>query len=140
MLLSSSDRRNSNTDDESIHSNSNSSSRSGSSLSFSSIIDNLDLLASYDNTIKSFCPNILLNDINNNGVESHSIYFNGVCMLADISGFTKLSNELGSNGGNGLDRLRKAISTFLSKFIYIVYSYGGDGNIILLLFLLILLF
>ena len=73
-------------------------------------------------------PNILLNEINTNSVDVRSIYFTGVCMLADISGFTKLSNELGKDGGNGLDRLRKATSGFLSKFIYLVYSYGGDGK------------
>ena len=48
-------------------------------------------------------------------------------MLADISGFTKLSSELVQDKVNGLDNLRRATSGFLSKFIYIVYSFGGDG-------------
>jgi hypothetical protein len=48
-------------------------------------------------------------------------------MLADISGFTKLSGLLGENGVNGLDDLRKYTTKFLSTFIYLVYSHGGDG-------------
>jgi hypothetical protein len=119
-MLRLTDRRLSTGDDPSVSVQTN---RSSSS----SISDNYDLLASYDNAIKSFCPNILLNDIHSNGVEVRSSYFTGVCMLADISGFTKLSNELGKDGSNGLDKLRKATSGFLSKFIYLVYSYGGDG-------------
>eukprot|EP00602_Paraphysomonas_sp_CaronLab_P003109 CAMPEP_0185038434 /NCGR_PEP_ID=MMETSP1103-20130426/34075_1 /TAXON_ID=36769 /ORGANISM="Paraphysomonas bandaiensis, Strain Caron Lab Isolate" /LENGTH=1145 /DNA_ID=CAMNT_0027576861 /DNA_START=129 /DNA_END=3566 /DNA_ORIENTATION=- len=47
-------------------------------------------------------------------------------LLADISGFTKLSGDLCLNGTHGLDDLRQATSSFLSKFISIVYAYGGD--------------
>ena len=50
----------------------------------------------------------------------------GACLLADISGFTKLSGQLCSTGVRGLDDLRKATSTFLSKFISLVYAFGGD--------------
>jgi hypothetical protein len=120
LPLSLTDRRLSTGDDQSVSVQSN---RSNSS----SISDHYDLLASYDNAIKSFCPNILLDDIHASGVEVRASYFSGVCMLADISGFTKLSNELGKDGSNGLDRLRQATSGFLSQFIYLVYSYGGDG-------------
>lgn len=105
-------------------------SRSETAFSSNSSENNLlsaDLLAQYDNVIKSFCPNILISALN----KSEEIYANsasikGTCMLADISGFTKLSEHLGRDGVNGIDTLRRATTRFLSQFVYLVYSYGGD--------------
>jgi hypothetical protein len=49
-------------------------------------------------------------------------------MLADICGFTKFSGDLCNEGVNGLDKLRRVTSSFLSKFIDTIYFYYGDGN------------
>jgi hypothetical protein len=53
----------------------------------------------------------------------------GACMLADICGFTKFSGDLCNEGVNGLDKLRRVTSSFLSKFIDTIYFYYGDGNL-----------
>ncbi|GBG26506.1 Adenylate cyclase type 10 [Hondaea fermentalgiana] len=47
-------------------------------------------------------------------------------MLADISGFTALSENLCSRGPEGVDELSEIISDFLGALIKIVKAYGGD--------------
>ena len=90
-----------------------------------------DLVVQYDTVIKSFCPNILHSTLaNSRELTCRSFEFKGACMLADISGFTRLSRLLEEKGGQGLDDLRRYTTRFLSKFIYIVYSFGGDGNVV----------
>lgn len=62
-----------------------------------------------DNVIKSYCPNLLLGllELPSTLIAPSSIRFDGCCLLADISGFTKLSAELSSRGSDGLDDLHK---------------------------------
>lgn len=52
--------------------------------------------------------------------------FAGACMLADISGFTKMSAKFCERGLEGLDDLHHATSGFLDRYVQIVYSRGGD--------------
>lgn len=47
-------------------------------------------------------------------------------MLADISGFTSLSENLCSRGAEGVDELSEIISDFLGALIEIVKAYNGD--------------
>jgi len=61
------------------------------------------------------------------------LYFQGVCLLADISGFTKLCGQMCQQGTAGLDSLHAFLKAFISKVVNIVYSYGGDGTISLFL-------
>jgi len=70
----------------------------------------------------SFCPSHLSSvpPIGN------SWFFNGCCMLADISGFTKLSSALCAEGAVGLDKLRLITDDSFAKFVNIIYSHGGD--------------
>ena len=56
-----------------------------------------------------------------------SVPFYGTCMLVDISGFTKLSAALCTQGSTGLDSLHSAINGYLGKCVEIVYAHGGDG-------------
>jgi len=77
----------------------------------------------------SYLPNILLNSLWNDsrtGEATCSLQFEGVCMLADISGFTKLSGMCCEEGTGGLDRLHSACSGYLGKFVQTVYSFRGD--------------
>lgn len=55
-----------------------------------------------------------------------SLQFQGACLLADISGFTKLSAKFCEKGLGGLDDLHDAANVFLGKYVQIVYAYGGD--------------
>jgi hypothetical protein len=57
-----------------------------------------------------------------------SLELTGVCMLADISGFTKMSATFCERGLEGLDDLHAATSGFLGAYVQIVYSHGGDGK------------
>jgi len=56
-----------------------------------------------------------------------SFTFRGACMLVDISGFSKFSAAMCSNGVSGLDDLREVTNGFLGHFVKIVYQYDGDG-------------
>ena len=56
------------------------------------------------------------------------LYFHGVCLIADISGFTKLCGKMCTKGVSGLDSLHGFLKAFIGKVVNIVYSYGGDGN------------
>jgi class 3 adenylate cyclase len=84
----------------------------------------------YDETIlRSYCPDVVLSKLHrrrDTDLEVEAKAARGACLLADISGFTKLSGQLCSTGVRGLDDLRKVTSTFLSKFISLVYAFGGD--------------
>lgn len=99
-------------------------------LKFSSKMSKKRSQAVYEACLKSFCPDIVLSKLyrrreTNVSVEGKTA--RGVCLLADISGFTKLSGELCSKGVEGLDALRQATSSFLSQFISTVYYFDGDG-------------
>ena len=79
----------------------------------------------------SYLPNILLKSLlqdSRSSSNSTSLKFEGACMLADISGFTKLSGACCEEGTSGLDRLHDACSGYLGKFVQTVYTYQGDGK------------
>ena len=85
------------------------------------------------NLIKSFCPTLLLEDLmdissKKEGLSAWKHDFEGVCMLADISGFTKLAAAFSAEGAAGLDKLHDTTTFFLGQFVEQVYSYEGDGG------------
>lgn len=85
----------------------------------------------------SFCPDMLVNELwksrnINNPSGVRCLTFMGACMLVDISGFSKFSGAMCSQGVNGLDELRKATNGFLGHFVETVYAYKGDGKNVLL--------
>lgn len=57
---------------------------------------------------------------------SHTFF--GACMLIDISGFSKFSAAMCSQGIRGLDELRKVTNGLLGKFVKAVYEHDGDGK------------
>jgi hypothetical protein len=84
------------------------------------------------NLIKSFCPTLLLEDLmelskNKESLTAWKHDFQGVCMLADISGFTKLAAAYSAEGNAGLDKLHDTTTFFLGQFVEQVYSFEGDG-------------
>lgn len=85
------------------------------------------------NTIKSFAPDLLMIYTLEKGFHTHSaelepfsVVFDGVCLLADISGFTRLSGKYCEDGRNGIDQLQQATNGYLGQLVKIVYAYGGD--------------
>ena len=85
------------------------------------------------NTIKSFAPDMLMAftlekkfHLVEASLTPFSVFFNGVCMLADISGFTRLSGNFCSGGRDGIDQLQQATNTYLGELVKTVYAYGGD--------------
>lgn len=97
----------------------------------------------YSNDIKtlrlvaSYCPHTVLRFLENKTLtEPISLTITGACLLADICGFTKFSGDLCKQGVSGIDILRRTTSTFLTKFIEIIYFYYGDGRQLNLFFLI----
>lgn len=88
--------------------------------------------------VRSYCPNFIINDTvalyNEFGDMSVLIQepryksFFGCCLLADISGFTKLSSAYCLKGSAGLDALHNATDTFLGNLVKTVYDHQGDGT------------
>lgn len=94
-------------------------------------IESDDFVHQYANLVMSYCPDALLTSLDESvdtDIVAKSWFRDGACMLADISGFTRLSGKLCELGVSGLDELRRITSDFLSKLLYIVYTHGGDGK------------
>eukprot|EP00002_Diphylleia_rotans_P032662 TRINITY_DN6875_c0_g1_i7.p1 TRINITY_DN6875_c0_g1~~TRINITY_DN6875_c0_g1_i7.p1 ORF type:complete len:1378 (-),score=265.89 TRINITY_DN6875_c0_g1_i7:210-4343(-) len=60
----------------------------------------------------------------NDGAEVEE--FQGVLMLIDISGFTKMSEKLSDSGPAGLETITKHLNSFFGQLIDVVDSHGGD--------------
>jgi hypothetical protein len=85
--------------------------------------------------IYPFCPGMLLKHLSENKIDMlnpagipKSFSFDGACMLADISGFSKFSGAMCAKGVGGLDGLREATNGFLAHFVKVVYEHHGDGT------------
>lgn len=52
----------------------------------------------------------------------------GCCLVADISGFTRLSSDLCALGLSGIDKLRRITNQSFNRFVEIVYGNNGDGK------------
>eukprot|EP01032_Pedospumella_encystans_P015281 gene15281-17488_t len=76
-----------------------------------------------------FVPEMLvdyINKRNRNDLEPASFFVHGVCLLVDISGFTKLSGDYCEQGKSGIDSLQLATNGFMGRLVEIIYSFGGD--------------
>lgn len=100
--------------------------------------ENQTLKISHESEVDSliaFLPNILLrcfdSQLDVSQIEVMSASFEGVVMLADISGFSKFSAQMCSQGVKGLNDLHVATSELLGLFIKLIYSFGGDGKSLL---------
>jgi len=102
--------------------------------------------------LQTFCPNIVIRNILASYNPENRVYsvgrdmeggdgsvplyrqapascsFFAACMLADISGFTKLSSAYCSKGSVGLDALHHVTETFLGDLVKTVYNFNGDGK------------
>jgi class 3 adenylate cyclase len=79
-----------------------------------------------------FVPELLVDHLNKNiqrgkgNIEPDSFFLHGVCLLVDISGFTKLSGDFCDHGKSGIDELQLATNGYMGKLVDIIYHYGGD--------------
>ena len=84
------------------------------------------------NATRCFVPSLLVDIINNRVscgkelMEPVSSFVSGVCLVVDISGFTKLSAEFCLLGKTGIDRLQLATNDYLRELVDIVYRFGGE--------------
>ena len=91
-----------------------------------------DTIMAENETSKRFVPEMLVSLIERNtrkgkeGLEPSSLFLEGVCLLVDISGFTKLSGEFCDMGKSGIDELQLATNGYMAKLVEIIYSCGGD--------------
>eukprot|EP00468_Gymnochlora_sp_CCMP2014_P010054 CAMPEP_0167750018 /NCGR_PEP_ID=MMETSP0110_2-20121227/5748_1 /TAXON_ID=629695 /ORGANISM="Gymnochlora sp., Strain CCMP2014" /LENGTH=1991 /DNA_ID=CAMNT_0007635273 /DNA_START=125 /DNA_END=6100 /DNA_ORIENTATION=+ len=52
--------------------------------------------------------------------------FPGVVLMADVSGFTKLTEELDKQGPAGLQKMCKILNEYFTKLVNIISEHGGD--------------
>jgi Adenylate and Guanylate cyclase catalytic domain len=83
--------------------------------------------------LSSFVPNTLMRTLISNTanknvdkLQPYSTNFTGICLLADISDFTRLSGVFCARGKDGLDDLQSATSGYMGSLVDTIYSYGGD--------------
>ena len=79
-----------------------------------------------------FVPNILIDIVKNNiehgneHIEPMSMFLTGVCLIVDISGFTKLSGTFCNLGKDGIDQLQLATNGYMGKLVDIINEWGGE--------------
>jgi class 3 adenylate cyclase len=87
---------------------------------------------SANSVAQCFVPEILVDFVQRNleqgkeGIEPASYFLTGVCLLVDISGFTKLSGEFCDRGKSGIDDLQLATNGYMGKLVEVIYTFGGD--------------
>jgi hypothetical protein len=105
--------------------------------STTSSIDAMSIETDRVEKMAAFCPDFVLDCIRadpNRFFESDlnqrptDYSFVGACMLVDISGFSKFSASMCSQGVDGLDELRKVTNGLLGHFVKAVYEHDGDGE------------
>jgi hypothetical protein len=50
----------------------------------------------------------------------------GICLIVDISGFTRLSGAFCAKGNEGIDGLQKIVNGYMGELVSTIYEYGGD--------------
>ncbi len=76
-----------------------------------------------------FVPEMLVDYLNKSNIkilQPASFFLHGVCLLVDISGFTKLSGQFCDQGKAGIDDLQLATNGFMGQLVDIIYTFGGD--------------
>jgi class 3 adenylate cyclase len=81
---------------------------------------------------RSFVPRLLINHIKSRvldgeeNLKATSFFFQGVCLIVDISGFTALSEGFCDAGKLGIDGLQVCTNGYIGDLVAIVQSHGGD--------------
>ena len=81
------------------------------------------------NHLRKFASKALVSEITNRSdLCVRSSFTQGCCVLADISGFTKLSHTAFSDGASGLDTFHHNVSNVFNALISVIDEFGGDGK------------
>lgn len=93
-----------------------------------------------DSSLASSKPSTLIGPQSILSPTPSSLFFHGVCLLADISGFTRLSGAFCEKGKLGLDGLQQATNGYMGRLVEVIYQHGGDiikfaGDAIICVFL-----
>ncbi len=82
-----------------------------------------------DHSLSRFVPFTVLNQIAESGEDKlipRKDSFPATVLFADISGFTRLSEELGKRGSAGVEELTQTLNAYFGDLIDTVISHGGD--------------
>jgi hypothetical protein len=90
--------------------------------------DNNLALAFVPTILQGLVKSAITSDISSSHTAPNTTSFTGACVLADISGFTKMSAKFCDQGLSGLDDLHRNTSGFLGQYVQVVYAHGGDGK------------
>ena len=73
-------------------------------------------------------PDLVLDSVVRGELSASPSRSSNVCvvLLADISGFTKLSEQLSSLGNDGLECLSDTLNDYFARMIDMIYAHGGD--------------
>eukprot|EP00803_Ostreobium_quekettii_P001954 evm.model.scf_1325.5 EVM.evm.TU.scf_1325.5 scf_1325:35935-41194(+) len=82
----------------------------------------------------SFVPRLLKDSVLDGGNSQDVGFFKtpsmtalqGAVMIADITGFTKLTESLSKEGPSGVELLTTCMNSYFSKVMELVFEYGGD--------------
>mmetsp|Transcript_31979 Transcript_31979/g.70463 ORF Transcript_31979/g.70463 Transcript_31979/m.70463 type:complete len:1525 (+) Transcript_31979:162-4736(+) len=92
-------------------------------------------------SVRSFLPIRLIEQLTSHKFESppSSEFLQGVLLIVDISGFTRLSGRYCAEGRQGIDQLQAMINGFIGQLVETVYFHQGDiikfaGDAIICLF------
>ncbi|MCK5598318.1 AAA family ATPase [bacterium] len=77
-------------------------------------------------TVGSFLPAYVVNSLKKGGKVKGNTTFTGTLFYADISGFTKLSEDLAKIGREGAETLTGIINEYFETLIYLFADNGGD--------------
>ena len=77
---------------------------------------------------ESFVPDVVIEAVVKGRLSEQPSQTRGVCvvLLADISGFTKLSERLSNMGNDGLECLSDTLNDYFGRMIDVIYAHGGD--------------
>ena len=79
------------------------------------------------NLAANFLPNSVVQFVSTGETFNKPFYTvmeDATLLFLDISGYTKLAEQLGSIGTEGTELLSKSISTFFETAILLIYSHG----------------
>src|SRR5262245_29157045 len=85
--------------------------------------------AAYTERLASYLPRRLLarlGGVDRAPAQPWEERFSGAILMADISGFTNLSEQLAQRGAVGAEQLSEALNAYFGRLVEILETYGGD--------------
>lgn len=80
-------------------------------------------------TLASYLPNLVLEHLAADGAPSHAPAANhrqGAVLIADVSGFTTITEQLAERGAVGAEELTRLLNAYFGRVIDVITAHGGD--------------